>query len=240
MRKLALITGGTDGIGKAVAFRLAKEGFDLLITTNVIRENEPVLEIINLYQSEVHLIKSDILDINSAQNIVTFLEANKKTPDVLVLNAALTYRADFVDINIDEWKKIFDANVHYPVFLIKSLLKFLNKGSNIVFTGSLMAIHPHSVSLAYGVTKAAVHALVKNLVKFLAPHEIRINGVAPGFVDTEWQKSKPTEIRNNIENKLASKRFCTPDEITDAYWFLISNNYVNGEILVIDGAYSYR
>ena len=240
MSKLALVTGGTNGIGKAVAFRLAQEGYDLVLTSHEILPEEPALEIIELYGRNVKLIKSDILDIKSIKNIETFLSDSNLKLDALIINAAITYRAEFEDIEQNEWRSVFEANVHYPVFLIQNILKSLNPDSSIVFTGSLMAIHPHSVSLAYGVTKAAVHSLVKNMVKFLAPYKIRINCVAPGFVDTEWQKSKPDEIRQNIENKLAEKRFCTPDEISDAYSFLVNNKYVNGEILIIDGAYSYR
>lgn len=240
MTKLALITGGTNGIGKAVAYRLAKEGFDLIITSNEILAEEPVLEIRNLFHRRVNILKSDILDIDSIKTIDGFLNENKLKLDALIINAAITYRQEFEDLDVGLWKNTFDANVHYPVFLIQKMLNFLNPGSAIVFTGSLMAIHPHSVSLAYGVTKAAVHALVKNMVKFLTPYKIRINCVAPGFVDTDWQKTKPEEIRRNIENKLAENRFCRPEEITDAYSFLVNNNYVNGEIIVIDGAYSYR
>jgi Dehydrogenases with different specificities (related to short-chain alcohol dehydrogenases) len=103
-----------------------------------------------------------------------------------------------------------------------------------------MGIQPHSVSLAYGVTKASVHALVRNLVKFFTDKQIRVNAVAPGFVDTEWQKTKPAEIRENITRKVAAGRFCTPEELTDVYMMLIGNQYMNGEIVVCDGGYSYR
>jgi 3-oxoacyl-[acyl-carrier protein] reductase len=132
------------------------------------------------------------------------------------------------------------ANVNFPVFLLQKIIKRIKKGGSVVFTGSLMGIEPHSVSLAYGVTKSAVHALVKNLVKFLAPYDVRVNGVAPGFVDTEWQKNKPTEIRRNIENKVALGRFCEPMEVAEVYLMLIENTYFNGEIVVIDGGYSYK
>ena len=239
MTKLALITGGTNGIGKAVAYRLANEGYDLILTTNEILEVEPVLEIRDLFHRNVIIIESDILNIDSIKNIESYLTKQHLKLDVLILNAAITYRDDFEDLELELWKNTFDANIHYPVFMIQRMLKFFNPGSCIIFTGSLMAIHPHSVSLAYGVTKAAVHALVKNMVKFLTSYKIRINCVAPGFVDTDWQKTKPPEIRRNIEKKLAEKRFCSPEELTDAYSFLINNNYINGEILVIDGAYSY-
>jgi 3-oxoacyl-[acyl-carrier protein] reductase len=240
MKKLALITGGTKGIGIAVAQRLAREGYDLIITSNEFEIAEPILEICKSLCKSIYLIESDITHPESITNIIKHLNNNNLKLDALVLNAAITYRADFEEMKIEDWKTTFDANVHYPVFLIQQLLPYLKKGSSIVFTGSLMAIQPHSVSLAYGVTKAAVHAIVKNMVKFLEPYEIRINCVAPGFVDTEWQKNKPAEIRKNIENKLASKRFCSPEELTDAYIFLIKNDYVNGEIIVIDGAYSYK
>jgi 3-oxoacyl-[acyl-carrier protein] reductase len=111
---------------------------------------------------------------------------------------------------------------------------------SVTFTGSLMGIEPHSVSLAYGVSKSAVHALVKNLVKFLLPYDIRVNAVAPGFVDTDWQKTKPVEIRKSIESKIAVGRFCAPEEIAEVFLMLIENHYFNGEIVVVDGGYLYK
>lgn len=239
MTKLALITGGTNGIGKAVAYQLAKDGFDLIHTTNEILSNEPELEMRNRFNRTVNIIESDILDIVSINNIESYLTTQNLKLNVLLLNAAIIYRQKYEDLKLELWKNTFDANNHYPVFLIQRLLKFLNPGFSIVFTGSVMAIHPHSVSLAYGVTKDAVHALVKNMVKFLRQYKILINCVAPRILDTAWQKTKPDEIRKNIENKIAEQRICISEEITDVYSFLINNTYVNGEILVIDEAYSY-
>ena len=140
----------------------------------------------------------------------------------------------------EDWERVFCTNVHFPVFLLQRIITRIKKGGSVVFTGSLMGIEPHSVSLAYGVTKSAVHSLVKNLVKFLVPYEVRINGVAPGFVDTEWQKNKPVEIRRNIERKVALGRFCDPMEVAEVYKMLIENSYFNGEVVVVDGGYSYK
>lgn len=242
MNKLALITGGTKGIGKAVAHRLASESYDLILTysSDSVAAQTCKDEIQSAYKRKVYLLQADATDLSSIQIITEFLKDQQFKLDTLILNAGLTNRAAFEDMKAEEWKTVFDANIHFPVFLIQSLLHHLNAGASIVFTGSLMGIFPHSVSLVYGVTKSAVHSLVKNLVKFLKPYQIRVNGVAPGFVDTEWQKTKPAEIRKNIENKLAEERFCTPEELTDAYMLLIQNTYMNGEILVIDGGYSYK
>ncbi|MCD7714042.1 MAG: SDR family oxidoreductase [Prevotella sp.] len=112
--------------------------------------------------------------------------------------------------------------------------------SSIVLIGSMMAVYPHGTSLAYGVTKSAVHALAKNLVKCFEGKNVTVNAIAPGFVETEWQKDKPIEIRNNICNKTALKRFATVDEIADAVRFCIYNPYVNGSIIEVSGGYSYK
>jgi len=85
-----------------------------------------------------------------------------------------------------------------------------------------------------------MHALVQNLVKFMAPYKIRVNAIAPGFVDTDWQKTKPAEIRRNIENKIALERFCDPDELAEIYKLIVENNYLNGEIITVSGGYSYK
>ena len=103
-----------------------------------------------------------------------------------------------------------------------------------------MGEYAHSVSLAYGVSKSAVHALVKNLVKFMQPYKIRVNAVAPGFVDTDRQKTKPAEIRKSIESKIALGRFCSPDEVAEVYKMIIKNNYFNGEVIPLSGGYSYK
>jgi 3-oxoacyl-[acyl-carrier protein] reductase len=123
---------------------------------------------------------------------------------------------------------------------MQRIVSKMRKGGCVVFTGSLMGIEPHSVSLAYGVSKSAVHALVKNMVKFFVPYDLRVNAVAPGFVDTEWQLNKPEEIRRNIERKVSLGRFCHPDELAEVYKMLIENNYFNGVIVVCDGGYSYK
>lgn len=242
MSKTALVTGATKGIGKAVSIRLLNEGWNLIATYASDNESANIsyAEFCEIAQGQVHLLKADISDLESVGIIDGFLVEHNITIDAVIFNAGITDRADFHDIKPENWAKVFTANVHFPVFLLQKIYPILNAGGSVTFTGSLMAIQPHSVSLAYGVTKASVHALVKNMVKFFVDKQIRVNAVAPGFVDTEWQKNKPAEIRKNITNKLASGRFCSPEELTDVYMLLINNNYMNGEIVVCDGGYSYK
>ncbi|MDL2255787.1 SDR family oxidoreductase [Parabacteroides sp. OttesenSCG-928-G06] len=242
MNKYVCITGGTKGIGKAVASCLAKAGYDLLLTYASDREaaDNTRKELESEYKVKVAVLQADSTDKTSIEFIAHYLDENDLWLDAIVFNAGLTCRDSFEQISLEEWERVFFANIHYPVFLLQRIVNRIRKGGSVVFTGSLMGIHPHSVSLVYGTTKSAVHALVKNLVKHLVPYQVRVNGVAPGFVDTEWQKTKPAEIRRNIENKISLNRFCDPDELAEVYKMLIENGYMNGEIIVVDGGYSYK
>jgi 3-oxoacyl-[acyl-carrier protein] reductase len=239
--KTALITGGTKGIGKAVAARLLKERWSIILTylSDEKAAKTTQKDLTFLYpDASVILLNVDCGDLKSIDTINNYLSTNNIILDAILFNAGATDRAVFEDITPENWQRVFDVNINFPTFLLQKIASKLNNGAAVVFTGSIMGIHPHSLSLSYGVTKAAVHALVKNLVKVLAHQKIRVNAVAPGFVNTEWQQTKPAEQKANIIKKTALERFCEPKELTDAFWFLIDNNYVNGEILVVDGGYS--
>ena len=242
MSKYALITGGTKGIGFSVAKCLGQMGYNLLLTygadTKAAQESCAFLR--NEYNIDATALKADSSDKKTIDIVSQHIENSDAKLDVIVFNSGITCRDSFEEMKFEEWDRVFFANVHYPTFLLQRLINNINHGGSVIFTGSLMGILPHAMSLSYGVTKSAVHSLVKNLVNFLAPCGIRINAVAPGFVDTEWQKNKPAEIRKNIENKISLNRFCDPDELAGVYKLLIENSYINGEIIIADGGYSYK
>ena len=221
---------------------LAKAGYQLILTYSADQETavNTQQELHSKYQVSVSVIQADNSDLHAIDVIAAYMEEKEIYLDAIVMNAGTTCRDSFEQMQYKDWERVFCTNVHFPVFLLQRIVSRIRKGGSVVFTGSLMGIEPHSVSLAYGVTKSAVHSLVKNLVKFLVPYEVRVNGVAPGFVDTEWQKNKPKEIRQNIERKVALGRFCDPMEIAEVYKMLIENSYFNGEVIVVDGGYSYK
>lgn len=104
----------------------------------------------------------------------------------------------------------------------------------------MMGVLPHGTSLPYGVSKAAVHALAKNLVKEFEGTGTTVNAIAPGFVETEWQKNKPQNIRENIYGKTAIKRFAAVDEIANAVAFCLDNQFVNGSVIEVSGGYCFK
>lgn len=237
----ALITGGTKGIGLAVARLWASKGYSLILTYGHDQEAaRSAAAELAAHAPVVELLEADATGTAGIDAIADALSERDITLRAVVMNAGITCRTPFEEITIEEWQQVFFANVHFPTFLIQRLLPRIERGGCVLFTGSLMGIEPHGMALPYGVSKSAVHALTRNLVKHLEPYGIRVNAVAPGFVDTEWQKTKPAEIRRSIESKVALHRFALPEEIAGAFLFLLTNAYCNGEILTLDGGYSFR
>lgn len=241
MMKYACITGGTKGIGKASALALLERGYSVIVLYASDNEAADAMlsECEGRFAGQLHTLQARLSDIPAVEPVARAIEKLVPRLDVLLLNAGITNRRSPLEITPDEWMEVMNTNLNIPLFLLQRLLPLIPAGGSVLFTGSTMALSPHSLSLAYGVSKAAVHAMVQNLVKFLSPMDIRVNAVAPGFIDTEWQKTKPDEIRNRIAQKIALKRFGTPEEVAQAFLFLIENPYANGEVLSLNGGYDY-
>lgn len=238
--KNAIVTGATKGIGLGIAQMLLNEGY--FVTITYAHDKEAAMrchKILKDISSNFEILKVD-QSSKSEMKVFTQKMRQKLSIDCLVCNAGNTLRKDLQRITDEEWETVMQINVNSNVFLIRDLFDKISPDSRIVFIGSLMAIHPHGTSLAYGVTKSAVHALAKNLVKCFEGTGTTVNVIAPGFVETEWQKTKPQEIRNNIYNKTAIKRFATVEEIADAVKFCLNNKFINGSVLEISGGYSFK
>lgn len=242
MGRHALVVGGTRGIGAAVSRALAASGRDLVVTFASDEESATRIgeDIRRSSGRTVHTLRADVADLASVGLIEEFLAKDDISLDAVVIVAGVTSRQAFGSIQTDDWNAVLTANVTFPVMLLQAIADRIQPGGAVVLTGSSMGIHPHSVSLAYGVTKAAVHALAGNLVKVFAPRGIRVNAIAPGFVETDWHATKTEEHRRSIEGKIALGRFADPDEIAAAYLMAVDNPYLNGAVIPIDGGYSYR
>ena len=238
--KYALVTGGTKGIGLAIVQMLMREGYFVVLTySNDDSAMEACKKQLSSVSPNFRIVKSDQ---GTEKDYAQLLETVKEYPslDCIVFNVGITLRKGLTDIRNEEWLHVMNVNVNTPVFMLRDLYDMIPHNSRIVFIGSEMGIYPHGMSLAYGVSKSAVHALAQNLVKFFENTGTTVNAIAPGFVETEWQAGKAPEIKQNICNKTALKRFATPDEIADAVKFCINNAFVNGSVLEVNGGYCYK
>ena len=230
--KTAIVTGGTSGIGLGVARMLIGKGYRVYATY-----------VGPDFEEKIENFEAVKVDQSDRKQLYAFVERIKKqceSVDCIICNAGLSIRKSFTETTDKDWDTMMEVAVNSHYILIRELYGLIPEGSRIVFTGSQMGLMPHAMVLAYGVTKSAVHALAKNLVKEFEGTGTTVNAVVPGFVETPWQKEKPEEIKQNIYRKTAIHRFASVDEVVDAYRFCIENPFVNGSLIEVNGGYSYK
>ena len=230
--KTAIVTGGTSGIGLGVAKMLIDKGYKVY-ATYVGADFEEKIE-------NFEPIKVDQSNREELYSFINRIKLECKNVDCIICNAGLSIRKPFTETTDKDWDTMMEVAVNSHYILVRELYNLIPYGSRIIFTGSQMGLMPHAMVLSYGVTKAAVHALAKNLVKEFEGTGTTVNAIVPGFVETPWQKEKPEEIKQNIYRKTAIHRFATVDEVVDAYKFCIDNSFVNGSLIEVNGGYSYK
>lgn len=235
--KNAIVTGGTKGIGKGVTEMLLSKGYHVIATYG--HDKNATQQLVRSHDN-LEVIQVDQSQRSQTHTFLHYIKKNYSHIDCIVCNAGITIRHPFTQSTDSDWDAMMEVAVNSHYIIIRELFDIIPPGSRIIFTGSEMAIHPHGTVLAYGVTKSAVHALSLNLVKEFEGTNTTVNVVAPGFVDTEWQKQKPQEVRDNICKKTAIHRFAEVDEIVKAYEFIIDNSFVNGAVIKVDGGYCYK
>lgn len=230
--KYAVVTGGTSGIGLGVAKMLLSKGYYVFATYAKTKPTESL--------DNFEAIKTDQSKREEVYNFISYVKSKTNHIDCIHCNAGLSIRKSFTEYTDEDWDTMMEVAVNSHYIMIREFYPIIPADSRILFTGSQMGIQPHGTVLAYGVTKSAVHALCKNLVKEFEGTGTTVNTVVPGFVETPWQKEKPEQIKQNIYKKTAIHRFATIDEIVDAFRFCIDNPFVNGSLIEVNGGYSFK
>lgn len=238
--KIALITGGDSGIGRAVALAFAREGADLLIS--YLNEDEDARETQRLVESEERravLCAGRIEEPAHCRALVERAVAEFGRIDILVNNAA--HQASFKEIEeIDEaeWDLTFKVNIHAMFYLTKAAVPHMPPGSCIINTASINSDAPNPTLLAYATTKGAIHNFTAGLAQLLAPRGIRVNAVAPGPIWTPLIPSTlPEDAVTNFGKQVPMKRPGQPAELATAYVMLADplSSYVSGATIAVTG-----
>lgn len=232
MMKYAIVTGGTSGMGLGVAKMLLAKGYKVFATY----VGETFDEKIDNFEA----IKVDQSKRTEVYEFIKYIKSRTDHLDCLICNAGVSIRSSFTEMKDSEWDIMMEVALNSHYIMVREFFPIIPNNSRIIFTGSQMGLHPHAMVLAYGVSKAAVHALCRNLVKEFEGTGITVNTIVPGFVDTPWQKAKPEEIKQNIYKKTAIHRFASVNEIVDAFRFCIDNPFVNGSLIEVNGGYCYK
>lgn len=242
MKKTVLITGGTRGIGKAVAIAFANRGLNVAVCyrSNDDSANE-LKEYFDRLGASVEFFR---VDVSNAQSVCDMVDGVKRTfggVDVLVANAGISLVKQINDTTESEWDRIFDVNVKGVFNCVKAVLPNMldNKWGRIITVSSVWGEVGASCEVAYSASKSAVIGFTKALAKELAPSGITVNCVSPGVIDTDMNACFSNEERIAIEEQIPLCRYGTPNEVAEAVLFLSSEGagYVTGEILGVNGGF---
>jgi NAD(P)-dependent dehydrogenase (short-subunit alcohol dehydrogenase family) len=237
-KSIALVTGSAQRLGKAFALSLAHMGYDLFLHYHSSEEQaQKTKNEIESLGARVHLLKADLTQPDQIYSLFTALDSNLQplTFNLLVNSAAIMPAGNSKDLELQDWDSALDLNLRAPFLLAQQAAKRMDSGGLIVNITDIGAQKAWSRYPSYTISKAGLESLTKLLARALAP-TIRVNAIAPGLVLPSDVVTR--EQWDKLVEKLPLKRAATLNEVTSTLEFLINNEYITGQTLVVDGGYS--
>lgn len=238
--KTVIITGGTKGLGKAIAKVFALHNYNLVLT--YLHDDDSALQTkkeLEQFNSNIMIVKSDV---SSEQEVIKLLDSVKsrfESIDVLINNAGIAIDTTLEDKTVDNFKRILDTNLIGPFLTSKYIGQFMfNQGyGKIINISSTNAIDTYyKESLDYDASKAGLNSLTLNFANIYAP-VINVNAIACGWINTEMNKDMDQEFKDKEKSKVLLNRFAELEEIANVVYFLTTKeaSYINGSIIRVDG-----
>lgn len=246
--KVALITGGSRGIGRAAALGFAEAGATVVIASRKLPDLEKVAEEIQTQGGKALPLAAHVGRLDQIKSLVEKVMSEFGRIDILVNNAGTSPSFSTVlDAQERLWDSIFNLNLKGLYFMSQAVAREMKElgGGSIINTASIDGFRPQKNVGIYSITKAAVVMATKSMAYELAPFQIRVNAIAPGFVETQMLNSIWTDLtekearkaKNDMAAQIPLQRFGEPDDMAGAMIFLASgaSNYLTGETIIIDG-----
>lgn len=239
-KKLALVTGGSRGIGKAISLALAKEDYDLILNyRSSDEEAEATKSECEKFGSTVTLWKADITD---EEEVVSFFKKIRKdfgSLDVLVNNAGITKDGLAMRMSSDDFKEVLDTNLVSSFYTSKAAISLMarKRSGSIINISSIVGLRGNPGQLNYSASKAGLIGLTKTLAKEMASRNLRVNAVAPGFIETDMTEALPEEVKEELISQIPLKSLGSAEDVAEMVVFLASDKtkYITGQVISVDG-----
>ena len=241
--KVALITGATRGIGKAVALKFASEGADVAFTyLNSYEAAEKTVREIEAYGVKAKAYVSNAGDFEQAHEVVKDVQAEFGRIDTLVNNAGITKDGLMIRMNEQQWDDVLTTNLKSSFNFIHACTPIMAKqrGGSIINMSSVVGVNGNAGQCNYSASKAGLIGLSKSIAKEMGPRGIRSNCIAPGFIITDMTNSLPENVREEWAKQIPLRRGGTPEDVANVALFLASDlsSYVSGQVINCCGAMS--
>lgn len=240
MDKVALITGGTRGIGREIAITLAKEKYNIAL--NYRNENEDVVETKNKIEEQqvkCFCVKGDISSFEDTQNMTKEIIKKFGKIDVLINNAGITKDGLLVRMTQQDFENVIDINLIGTFNITKNVIGYMikQKQGRIINISSVVGISGNAGQTNYAASKAGIIGFTKSLAKEVGARNILVNAIAPGLIETKMTEVLKKEIKEEITQSIPLKRMGTPKDVASLVQFLVSeqSSYITGQVIHVDG-----
>ncbi len=242
--KVAVVTGGNTGLGEAFAKALSEVGASVVLAARTRERSEAVADEIKASGGSAVTVDLDVRKPAQVERMLDEVTEHVGPVDILVNNAGVCYHRPAVEVPREEWLNTFDVNVHGLWYCAQAVGKQMieRHGGVIVNVGSIsaMIVNRPQWQPAYNASKAAVHQLTKSLAAEWAPHNVRVNALAPGYVKTAMAQVDRPEFRRHWIEDAPMQRYALPEELGPSLVYLASDasSFMTGSVLVVDGGYT--
>ncbi len=238
MDRIAIVTGGAKGIGKAIVYELSQKE-NLKVVLNYNNSEKEANQIKEDLGNKVEIFKADISKRSEVKKLVDYALSKFGKVDILINNAGISQEKMFIDITDEDWNNMLQVNLTSAFYTIQEILPNMihNKLGCIVNISSIWGITGASCEVHYSVSKAGIDGLTKSLAKELGPSNIRVNSVAPGAIMTDMNKNLTNEEIKNINNEIPLGNFGKPEDIAKCVSWLVDDNYTTGQIISPNGGW---
>jgi NAD(P)-dependent dehydrogenase (short-subunit alcohol dehydrogenase family) len=242
--RTALVTGATRGLGRAFALALAEAGADVIVHGRDATAATKVKNDIEALGRTAHVVLGELTDRAGVEAVASEAIAHAGNLDILINNAGACIHRPALEVADDEWAHVVDTNLTALWHMSQAVGKHMvDRGAgSIINIGSIsgMIVNRPQMQPAYNASKAAVHQLTKSLAAEWAPHGVRVNAVAPGYIKTDMSPVDEPRFRRYWIEDTPQERYATPEEVSPSVVFLASDaaSFMSGTILVVDGGYT--
>ena len=239
--KVAVVTGGTRGIGLSIVREYLKEGAKVVLFGSRKESAEKAVAELKKENAnyEVEGMYPELTNYADVENAINTIAKKYGKIDILVNNAGVSAMESIYTYNPDDFDRVMKLNVNAVFYATKAVAPIMkaNGGGVVINTSSMVSLHGQPSGCAYPASKFAVNGLTKSLARELAADQIRVNAVAPGVTDTDMVANLPEQMREGIKKTIPLGRIGTPEDVAYAFVYLASDkaSYVTGEILSVDG-----
>ncbi|AOT68394.1 3-oxoacyl-[acyl-carrier-protein] reductase [Geosporobacter ferrireducens] len=238
--KTAIVTGGSRGIGKAIALKLAELGANIAVNyTSKPEEAEKVVAAIREMGREAIAIKADVSKGDDVQRLIDEVEHQFPTIDILVNNAGITRDTLLMRMKDEDWDQVIAINLKGTYNCTKAVTRKMmkQKSGKIVNIASVVGVMGNIGQSNYAASKAGIIGFTKSIAKELATRGINVNAVAPGFIQTNMTEVLSEEVKESLMTHIPMKQLGTPEDVANVVAFLCSDNarYITGQVLNVDG-----